>query len=258
MATVDTNNRPLPSFLGINWGASRQEVRSAMEAKEGVLFSEAQSGESNLVFGGGLFANREVNMWVLQFVNDQLHTAKILIAPPIPQTLSVFNDLVVRFTREYGEPAQGGILVSPPFRAGQELEAIAAGKGVAASLYAFGVDNQLEGSILCQIAPNGQIVTNYQNERLNQLAISSQTGLDAPAEGMPSMQTKVVGSNSGGCFVGMLPTPYGRLAIRFYYSTAPAISSMIERSLLLRRLAYRFIVSPAFRWSFKKLTSQAS
>jgi len=270
MASIQTNNRPLPNFLGLDWGSPQQRAKTFMTGKEGVVDNPAQSGSQNLVFEGGLYANKDVKMWVLQFANDRLHTAKILIAPPQAQTIAVFKDLTARLTREYGEPAQGGVIVNPPFSAGQELQAIAAGKGVAAALYAFGQNNQLEGSILCQVAPNGQIVINYQHEGLNQEAISSQTGLDAPVEGMPTMQTQSGGSG-GGCFVATAtlgnehhPILYnlrtyrdtrlqasvvGRIFIRLYYASAPPLASAIEQSRFLRSLAYRCIVRPASKWS---------
>lgn len=247
-----------------------------MEAKEGVMFNAEQSGRTNLIFHGGLFANKDVRMWVLQFVNGQLHTAKILVAPPAAQTIAEFKDLCARFTREYGEPAQGGVIVNPPYGAGQELEAIAAGRGIAAALYAFGRGNEVEGSILCQVAPNGQIVTTYQNQRLNMLAISSQSGLDAPVAGMPSMQTQTAGgSGGGGCFVAtatlsdpqhpvlyalrryrddvLLSSRSGRAFIRFYYATAPFVARRIEASPRLRAAAYHSVVFPAFKRALRQL-----
>jgi len=196
MASVATNNQPMPDFLGVFWRTSRFKAQRAMESKEGVVFNPDQSGETNLIFHGGLFANKDVKMWVLQFVQDQLHTAKILIAPPPAQTIQEFGDLSVRFSREYGEPTQLSIIVKKPYGAGQELEAIAAGRGMAATLHVFGQNNLIEGSILCQVAPNGQIVTTYQHQRFNKLAISSQTGLDAPVAGMPSMQTQATGGGA--------------------------------------------------------------
>lgn len=274
MASVTTNNQPMPDFLGIPWGASQEDARKKMEAKEGVVFNPEQSGGTNLIFHGGLFANKDVKMWVLQFVEDQLQTAKILIAPPPAQTIAVFRDLSARLTREYAEPAQGGVIVNPPYGEGQELEAIAAGRGIAAALYAFGQGSAVEGSILCQVAPNGQIVTNYQNERLNRLAISKQTGLDAPVAGMPSMQPQTTGGG-GCCFVAtatlgdpqhpvlyalrryrddvLLPTPIGRAFVCCYCATAPIIAKMIEASPVLRTATYRGIVLPAFKRALRRL-----
>lgn len=273
MAALTTNNQPMPDFLGVSWGASQEEARNAMEAREGVVFSADESGETNLIFFGGLFANKEVKMWVLQFVQDQLHTAKILIAPPPALTIHEFKDLRARFTREYGEPAQGGVIVNPPYKEGQELEAIAAGQGIAAALYAFGRGNTLDGSILCQVTPDGQIVTNYQHERLNRLAISSQTGLDAPVAGMPTMQAQTT-RGGGGCFVAtatlgdplhpalfalrryrdnvLIASPHGRALVRVYYTVAPAVARMIEKRPLLRAAVYRIVVFPALKRALRQ------
>ena len=274
MASVATNNQPMPDFLGIPWGVSQEEARQAMEEKEWVVFDPEQSGGTHLVFNGGLFANKDVRMWVLHFVQDQLHTAKILVAPPPAHAIHEFRDLSARLTREYGEPAQGGVIVNPPYGEGQELEAIAAGRGIAAALYAFGQSNTLEGSILCQIAPNGQIVISYQQERLNRLAISSQTGLDMPVAGMPTMQTQTT-SGGGGCFVAtaalgdpqhpalfalrryrdevLLTYPLGRAFVRFYYAAAPAVARRIEKRPLLRAVVYRSVVLPALGRALRRL-----
>jgi len=279
MNTISTNNQPLPDFLGIEWGASRDVARSKLCEREGVVFNESQSGQGNQIFQGGLYANKDVKMWVLQFVNNKLHTAKILVAPPAPQTIDVFKDLSARLTREYGEPAQGGIIVNRPYSTGQELQAIAAGKGIAAALYAFGVNNRLEGSILCQVAPNGQIVINYQNESLNREAISSQSGLDAPVEGMPTMQTQASGGGAGGCFIATAAignqhhpvlyllrafrdyslgdTTTGRLIIRLYYALGPFLSVFIRRQRLLRAMTYRWIVFPMATWVSRKKISRS-
>lgn len=118
----------MPDFLGIPWGASQHEADTAMHSREGVVRNTAQSGSNNLVFHGGLFAGKDVAMWVLQFIDDRLHTAKILIAPPRSHVMEEFQDLNTRFTREYGEATQSGIIVNPPYKKGQELQAIAAGR----------------------------------------------------------------------------------------------------------------------------------
>lgn len=246
-----------------------------MEEKDGIVFNPEQSGKSDLIFHGGLYANKDVKMWVLQFVEDQLHTAKILIAPPLAMTIGEFKDLSARLTREYDEPSYGGIVLNPPFSDGQELEAIAADKGIAADLYAFGENDRIEGSILCQVAPNGQIVVNYQNERLNRLAISKQTGLDAPIDGMPSME----GSNPGsGCFIAtatlgdpyhpilhslrlyrdrvLLATLLGRIVVSSYYIVAPPVARLIRARPSIRSVLYRSITLPAFKLALRHLSSR--
>lgn len=271
MTSISTNNRPLPNFLGLAWGVSREKAKTFMREKEGTIPNEEMNGKQNLVFEGGTYASKDVKMWVLQFIDNKFHTAKILIAPPQTQTIAEFKDITARLTREYGDPAQDGIVVNPPYTEGQELQAIAAGKGIAAALYAFGKNDQLEGSILCQIAPNGQIVINHQNESLNQEAISSQVGLDAPVEGMPTMQTQTTG---GGCYIvtatignqhhpmlfllrsyrdfTLNVTTIGRLVIQLYYFTAPPISRVIQKYRFLRVLVYRYMVLPISYLVFRR------
>lgn len=172
MTMISTNGQKLPDFLGLPWGTSRDDAKTFMESHEGIVPVEEQSSESVMVHQGGMFAGQEVAMWILQFVADQLHTGKILIAPHPGQAISTFRNVTASLSEEYGEPTQGGIVVNPPFREGQELEAIMAGSGMAAMLYAFGQGTEVEGSIFCQVSEQGHIVTTYQHQTLNMLAIA--------------------------------------------------------------------------------------
>jgi hypothetical protein len=162
----------MPDFLGLPWGTARDDAQAFMDAHEGVLPVEEQSGESVMVHQGGLFAGHAVAMWILQFVADQLHTGKILMAPHPDQVIATFRHVAASLADEFGEPTEGGIVVNPPFSEGQEMEAIAAGAGMAAVLFAFGEGTEVEGSIFCQVSEKGHVVTTYQHQRLNMLAIA--------------------------------------------------------------------------------------
>jgi hypothetical protein len=172
MTDIATNGQPLPDFLGLPWGTSRDEAQAFMESHEGVHALEEQNSESVMVYQGGLFAGQEVAMWILQFVADQLHTGKILMVPQPGSAIATFKHVTASLSDEYGEPTQGGIIVNPPFTEGQEVEAIAAGAGMAAFLYAFGEGAEVEGSIFCHVAESGNVVTTYQHQTLNMLAIA--------------------------------------------------------------------------------------
>jgi hypothetical protein len=172
MTIIATNGQPMPDFLGLPWGTSRDEAQAFMDSHEGVLPIEEQSSESVMVHQGGMFAGQEVAMWILQFVADQLHTGKILMVPLPQQTIAAFKHVTASLSEEFGEPTQGGIVVNPPFSEGQEIEAIAAGAGMAAVLFAFGEGSEVEGSIFCQISEKGHVVTTYQHQTLNMLAIT--------------------------------------------------------------------------------------
>lgn len=240
-----SSSASLPDFLGIRWGASREEARTTMLQREGVVLDEQKSGRQNLVFTGGLFANKDVQMWVLQFADNGLHTAKILIAPPPSILEREFQDLIARLTREYDDPVQQ----SQPNK----------------KLYTFGSRGEVEGSILCQVVPEGQILTTYQHQKLNKKAMSEMTGLDAPIEGMPSStQPRTTG---GGCFIAtatmghcdhptvvllrqyrddsLQQTPVGRAMVRAYYAASPVLARLIDGSPVLRRLSYYLVVRPA-------------
>jgi len=244
-----SSERPLPTLLGIEWGSSREDVLQQMQNAEGTVLIEEQSGDKNLVFAGGLFANKDVKMWVFQIYEEGLHTAKILIDPPNQILNREFEDLNARLTREYGSPVSQSTQTT--------------------KLYSFGLNDELQGSILLQVAED-QILVTYQHQTLNTDAMSRMTGLDAPVQGMPSTSKQ----ESGGCFIAtaamgnshhpsvmvlkkfrddvLLRTDFGSIMVKFYYATSPPIASLISKSHILRRLTRKLIVQPA-AWMYRQV-----
>jgi hypothetical protein len=235
-----SSSQPLPDFLGISWGATQEEALAMMEEREGVIYVEQASGRQNLLFTGGLFANKDVKTWVLQFGHNGMHTAKVDIHPPRAALIQEYEDVNARLSREYGPPAE---VSQPQYR-----------------IYTFGSGGELEGSIACQQSPDGHIVISYQHQRLNLEAMGRLTGLDAPVGRAGSPQP------GGGCFIAtaaygevdhpdvaalrsfrdrvLLPTPTGRAAVRLYYAWSPPIARLVERNDRARELVRRFLVAP--------------
>lgn len=262
----------MPTFLGIPWGASREAARRTLEERPGVTPAPELSDEDNLVFHGGILVEEPVAMWTLQFVRDQLHTAKVLFAPEPEQVLPVFEALSAYLAREHGPPAQGGVLVGPSYGRDRLLEAIAAGQGMAAHLHVFGRDGTIEGSILCQILPEGAVVLTYQDQRLNLLALSARGALDPGLLSSPGSGGNRTGS---GCFVASVavPDPHhaaryvlrryrdevlsrtlgGRAIIRLYEVLGPGLAYQVSRRPRLRTLAVRLVAGPAFRYALGSL-----
>lgn len=242
-----SSESPLPKLFEIEWGSSQEKAMQRMRDVEGAVYIEEQSGDKNLVFAGGLFANKDVKMWVLQFYEKGLHTAKILIEPP-QQTLNrEFRDLIARFTREYGSPVSQSTEVK--------------------KLYSFGSNGEVEGSILIQVAES-QILITYQHQRLNTDAMSQMSGLDAPVKGMPNTSQQ----GASDCFVAtaatgscnhpkvvllkqfrddvLLRSEFGSLLVRIYYAISPPIASVIKKSAGLQWATRKIIVQPA-AWASK-------
>lgn len=231
---------PLPDFLGVPWGAHPDEARAVMIAREGVVPVPELGGPQNVGFTGGLFANKQVALWLLQFGPDGMHTAKVNVRPPALILRQQFTELVERLTREYGAPSSRSQM-------GQ-------------TLYTFGEGGELEGSILCQQTPDGQIVVAYQHQALNVAAVSALGGLDAPVHRPTS---------GGGCFIAtaaygtdlhadvvalrsfrdrrLLPTPLGRAFVAAYYRLSPPVADWIAARPRARSAVRTLLVRPFAR-----------
>jgi hypothetical protein len=69
-----------PSFLGIEWGASREEVAHRMIERRGVRISESLS-EETLGFQGGIFAGITDAGYQLGFVDGRFRHALVYFLP---------------------------------------------------------------------------------------------------------------------------------------------------------------------------------
>lgn len=228
---------PLPDFLGIPWGAARDDARSALLGRDGIVFLDAQSGAQNLMFTGGTYANKSVALWLLQVGADGLHTAKINIRPPASILASEHADMMARLSREYGDPALSNETTT---------------------IYTFGSAGAVDGSILLQQTPEGQLLVTYQHQDLNMKAMGQMTGLDVPVQ-----------VSSSGCFIAtaacgtdahpdvaalqafrdrvLLHSPAGRSAIRAYYRLSPPLATWIASKPAVRALVRTAVVGPLAR-----------
>ena len=97
--TAFSTERPL-DFLGIKWGASKEEVRQSMGAVNGV---EPQKTKDNnrLEFSGGTFANQPVNRFGIDFVGDKFCRASIALKP-MGDRENQYRDLRQMLVGKYG------------------------------------------------------------------------------------------------------------------------------------------------------------
>lgn len=235
-----SSSRPLPDFLGIPWGASADEASEALEAHEGVLPLDEQSGPQNRMFTGGTFANKTVALWLLQFSDEGLHTAKVNLRPPAPLMDSEFDDLAARLEREYGPPS--------------------AVSNDRARLFTFGTDGEVDGSVLLQRTPEEQVLITYQHQGRNSRAVAQLSGLDAPV---------ATGASSSGCFIAtaacgdedhpdvaalrayrddvLLRSPLGHSVVQTYYRLSPPLARWIAPRPQVRAAVRALVVSPLAR-----------
>ena len=59
-------------FLGINWGASPEEAKRVMQARQGVKFSE-EADDYKFEITGGTFAGQPVAKWIQPSLEPQIY-----------------------------------------------------------------------------------------------------------------------------------------------------------------------------------------
>lgn len=98
--TVDAQN--LSGCMGINFGDSKQSVRTTMDAKPGFNFNK-EIPSVGFSYLNGTFAGRDCIGAVFQFYNNQLHTIKVLVeVKNQPSTMDVYYEIVSELKEKYG------------------------------------------------------------------------------------------------------------------------------------------------------------
>jgi hypothetical protein len=97
-------------FLGINWGASPEEAKRVMQARQGVKFSE-EADDYKFEITGGTFAGQPVAKWVLEFPGRQF-TSAIVTLKNEGNASTLYKDFRTQFAAKYG-PATTDKKITP-------------------------------------------------------------------------------------------------------------------------------------------------
>lgn len=87
-------------FLGINWGASPEEAKRVMQARQGVKFSE-EADDYKFDLTGGTFAGQPVVKWVLEFPSRQFASATVILKNE-GNASTLYKDFRTQFAAKYG------------------------------------------------------------------------------------------------------------------------------------------------------------
>ncbi len=87
-------------FLGINWGASPEEAKRAMQARQGVKFPE-EADDYKFELTGGTFAGQPVAKWILEFPSRQFTSATVILKNE-GSASTLYKDFRTQFAAKYG------------------------------------------------------------------------------------------------------------------------------------------------------------
>ncbi len=94
---------PAPEeFFGIKWGASKEEVKEAMTARNQPVVPRYTS-ETNLVFSGGTAAGLDTELWDFCFVQGKFYRAYVFFKEHGGPPEGLFNEVKRVITEKYGE-----------------------------------------------------------------------------------------------------------------------------------------------------------
>ena len=87
-------------FIGINWGASPEEAKRAMQARQGVRFPE-EADDYKFELTGGTFAGQPVTKWILEFPSRQFTSATVILKNE-DNASTLYKDFRTQFAAKYG------------------------------------------------------------------------------------------------------------------------------------------------------------
>ena len=162
----ETTGPKLDSFLDIPWGATQEDAAKIIEARPGLERTDTK--ERMIKFKGGQFGGRNVDVWVLGFLDNRFHTAKILFYPRESHIIKDYGDIKQLLFEKYGKPSINLHRFKYPYEAGDghELTAIKLGKASICALWDFPVPGKKPNTISVEINETMAIELVYQNGEL--------------------------------------------------------------------------------------------
>jgi hypothetical protein len=95
--------KPPDGFLNLKWGATVEEVRTTLLAREGVTFKRDVT--DGYLFSGGTFAGHPVGTWAVYFYEDKLNRAQARLAGGNKRA-EVLQAIKKELMDRYGAPAR--------------------------------------------------------------------------------------------------------------------------------------------------------
>jgi hypothetical protein len=167
-------------FLGINWGASPEEAKRAMQARPGVKFPE-DTDDYKFDLTGGTFAGQPVLKWTLEFPERKFASAVVVIKSD-GDAQALYKDFRAKLVEKYGTASTSQKISNknaPKAPNGRTIP------GGTVTLWKFppNLKDKSNVTVACELSgPNGgpaadpaqlQVVIRYTNETLTAAAVAN-------------------------------------------------------------------------------------
>ena len=161
------NDLKLNSFLGIDFGTSREVAKEKLLNREGCIYDEENSKDDVLFFLGLTFAGRATTFIMLLFVNDKFCKSAVYIKPKVDAyAISTYREIKDELNSKYFKTADDFELYDDPYEEndGYTETGISIGKVNFSSYWSFPDANDgKEDFISLRISEELDIVLNYED-----------------------------------------------------------------------------------------------
>lgn len=161
----------LTGAMGLKFGGSRLETKSAMASKSGFEFYKESSETNSISYMNGSFAGHTAVGAVMHFYNDQLHTITILLdVEQEPKATDLYYEVIGELKNKYNINPDQAHYFRYPYTEGDGHTVTALKKGYAdmVTMFKFDDGNVISVSITSSIS----IKLVYQNTKLADLAVN--------------------------------------------------------------------------------------
>ena len=120
------------TFAGTSWG---DNIATTKEHITGAGFEFLELDDDGDLSFDGTVMDYPSRVYAMFTPKKRLVKVSVLIATPDDDAISSYKSMVNTLTKKYGDPLTVVNSVKPPYKKGQEQEALADGKGTMASLW---------------------------------------------------------------------------------------------------------------------------
>lgn len=175
----------LNSFLGIDFGSSKEISKGILLKRKGCVLDEENSSDTTLFFEGMRFAGRDTIFILLLFIDDKFYKSAVYIKPKLDAyILEMYREIQSELNSKYFVTNDDFENYEEPYEEndGHTETGISIGKISISSYWSFpDVKGGLEDLIALKISEELEIVINYEdgdlgNEMVNK--INEENSLD--------------------------------------------------------------------------------
>lgn len=92
------------TFLGMKWGLPQDSLKQRMGAIPDVQFDEEKSTSTKLIYYGGVYEEKEVEMTLLESVSDRFLKGSVVIESEKENILTLFREMKADLMKKFGKP----------------------------------------------------------------------------------------------------------------------------------------------------------